>query len=53
MVTQMDLMSLTSDLSFIFYAVLFIGCYSTAAGAISMQASYSFTKSIYSDIRSD
>lgn len=53
MVTQLDLLSLSSDLSFIFYAVLFIGCYSTAAGAISVQASYSFTKSIYSDIRSD
>ena len=51
--TQMDLYSVGSDLSFIFYAVLFIGCYSTAAGAISVSASYSFVKSIYGNIRKD
>ncbi len=53
MAMEMDLSSLTSDLSFILYVVLFIGCYAIAAGAISVQASYTFVKYIYSAIRKD
>ena len=49
----MNLADLVADMSFIFYCVLFIGCYSMAAGAISVHASYVFVKRIYGTIRKD
>ena len=53
MLKNMDALDLLSDLSIIVYIVSFLGCYSVAAGAISVQASYIFTKRIYADIRKD
>ncbi len=53
MITQINMHDLTSDMSFIFYVILILGCYFMAAGAISVQASYVFVKNIYTSIRKD
>ena len=42
-----------TDIAFLIYVFLFIGCYSFGAGTIAVQASYYFVSNIYSDIRVD
>lgn len=42
-----------TDIAFLIYVFLFIGCYSLGAGTIAVQASYYFVSNIYSDIRVD
>ena len=42
-----------TDIAFLIYVFLFIGCYSFGAGTIAVTASYYFVANIYSDIRVD
>ena len=47
--TQMSLSDIASDVGFLIYIYVFLGCYVFAAGAISVQASYIFVSRIYSN----
>ena len=51
--TQMKISDIASDVGFLIYMYVFIGCYIFASGAISVQASYMFISRIYSNQRND
>lgn len=51
--TQMKLSDIASDVGFLIYLYVFIGCYVFASGAISVQFSYMFVSRIYSNQRND
>ena len=51
--TQMNISDVASDIGFLIYMYVFVGCYIFAAGAISTQASYFFVSRIYSNQRSE
>ena len=53
LVTQMKITDLYTDVAFLIYVYVFLGCYAVAAGTIAVQASYYFISSIYKDIRTD
>ena len=50
---NMKIGDLNNDVMFLLYIMLFVVCYSVAAGTIAVQASYWFVASIYSGIRKD
>ena len=51
--TSMNIKDVVSDIGFLIYIYVFIGCYVFASGFISVQASYMFVSRIYSNQRSD
>jgi len=47
----MNVDDFTNDAIFLIYVYVFLGLYVCAAGAISVQASYSFVSYMYKDLR--
>ena len=53
LVTQMKITDMYTDVAFLLYVYVFLGCYAVSAGTIAVQASYYFVSKIYQDIRTD
>lgn len=51
LVTEMHVNDLSNDAIYLLYANVFVGMYACAAGAISVQASYSFVSYMYKNLR--
>ena len=49
----MKITDMYTDVAFLLYVYVFLGCYAVSAGTIAVQASYYFISSIYKDIRTD
>lgn len=51
LVTHMNAADLTSDVMFIIYAIVFVGLYICAAGALAVNSSYYFVSYMYKDLK--